>query len=514
MERLHRWLGIGIGLMLPVWFVTGAVISFEPFPSLAASHRLAASESLVLAGRDPAQALRSGCLRLPALAAASRLRLVAVDGDLRWIARGPTGDVACDVATGRVAAPINSAAAARIASRLVGMAAQRVDGPLEFDPWTVHDGYLAGRPYWRVSFDDGSATQVYVSRRTGELAQRTTLRQRAWNQIGARLHWLNLGTLRASPVAWHAVMRSVASLALALVCFGLLLGLRRAWQARRLARLRGSPFRGLMRVHHRVGLVAAWVMLAWLASGWMSLDQGTLFGNAEPAVDRVANLQRVTLAQAALALGSAPHAGEASALAGAATPLAGRSGPLDLAGAHEAEVVAFAGRARLLLRDDHGGSRVLEIAAGPVASDAPVLTDAELAGAVEHAWAPVRVVRIEALAANDAWARRDQPFPPGARRLHLDDAPGTWVHVDARSGQLLSVMDSGRRRYRWLVDGLHRLDFPLLNQAGAWHPLLLLGMVVGLGFSVTGIALGLRRLSAAPRRTVSRADSGASGTAS
>lgn len=514
MARIHRWLGLGIGLMLPVWFLTGAVISFEPFPALAVDERLAGGEPLFAAGRAPGTALHSVCLRAPELAGASRLRLVVVDGGLRWIGRDAAGEVACDADTGLLSAPLPGAAAARIAARFSHAAVRRVEGPLEYDAWTVHDGYLAARPYWRVVLDDQDGTQLYVSRRTGEVAQRTTARQRAWNQVGARLHWLNVGTLRASPTAWHATMRTVASLALALVMLGLGIGLRRAWQARRWPRLRGSPFRGLLRVHHFVGLAGAWVVLLWLGSGWLSLDQGELFGSAAPSASRVAAMQGLSPAQAALDLASAAGPRASPSTAAAAAAIGDSAAGPGFGAAREAEALAFSGRARLVLRDGGALPRVLQRDARGALREAPAFTDAVLRDAVQSAWAPARVVRLEAIDADDGWARRDQPFPPGTRRLRLDDPAATWVQVDARSGALVSVLDAGRRRYRWWVDGLHRLDFPALNRAGAWHALLLAGMAAGFCFSLTGILLGLRRLSGAPRRTASPAGSGASGTAS
>ena len=146
-----------------------------------------------------------------------------------------------------------------------------------------------------------------------------------------------------------------------------------------------------------------------------------------------------------------------------------------------------------------------------------MLPDSLLKAAVENAWAPWRVLRIEPIAADDAYALRSRPFPSSARRLVLDDPSRTWVHIDAADGNVISVMDSSRRTYRWLVDGLHRLDFPWLNRAGqTWHVLLVASTMLGFAFSCTGLVLAARRLRAirARRRTVLTAGSDASGKAS
>ena len=39
---LHRYLGVAVGLLMLMWFATGAVMLFVPYPSLPESERLAA----------------------------------------------------------------------------------------------------------------------------------------------------------------------------------------------------------------------------------------------------------------------------------------------------------------------------------------------------------------------------------------------------------------------------------------------------------------------------------------
>lgn len=512
MVRLHRILAMAIGLMLPVWFLTGTVLSFVPFPSLGGAARLAAAEPLAGPGRDLGSALRSTCLDTDD-PATDRLRLVVVDGALRWIALGAGVLRACDAATGGASPPVDRGQAARIVGRFSGRAPVRVEGPIAFDAWTIHDGYRPARPFWRAVLGDEAGTQVYVSARSGEVVQRTTARERRWNSVGARLHWLNLGTLRNSFPAWRGTMLAVATLALLLVLAGLALGVRRAWQWRRARRQGLSPYRGLRRVHHVAGLGAGLLILWWLGSGWMSLDTGLLFGRETPD-------------------GAQRMAWRGMSLQGAARAF----GPLDaatLGTAREIEVVAVAGVPRLVLRGAAAGvpRRLAPPAArgGDGAQDAPAalaaatrvlreaapLEAASLVAAAQAAWSPHRVRALVPLAPDDDYALRGAPFPAGAVRLVLDDPRATWLQVDPASGELLSALDAGRRRHRWLVDGLHRLDFPVLNRAGdAWHLLLVLGTACGFAFSLSGVWLAARRLSGALRRTASRAGSAASGTGS
>ena len=37
---LHRWLGVAFGLLFAMWFVTGIVMHFVPFPALTETERV------------------------------------------------------------------------------------------------------------------------------------------------------------------------------------------------------------------------------------------------------------------------------------------------------------------------------------------------------------------------------------------------------------------------------------------------------------------------------------------
>ncbi|MFA6311294.1 MAG: hypothetical protein WC681_07415, partial [Sterolibacterium sp.] len=43
---VHRWLGMVFGLVFALWFASGTVLSFVPFPSLGRWERIAGGERL------------------------------------------------------------------------------------------------------------------------------------------------------------------------------------------------------------------------------------------------------------------------------------------------------------------------------------------------------------------------------------------------------------------------------------------------------------------------------------
>src|SRR6266851_1420975 len=81
---VHRWLGILFCLLFAMWFATGIVMHFVPFPTLDEAERIQglAPVDLSKALRSPAEAVTAG-----AIPGATRLRLLErVDGPVYVIA--------------------------------------------------------------------------------------------------------------------------------------------------------------------------------------------------------------------------------------------------------------------------------------------------------------------------------------------------------------------------------------------------------------------------------------------
>ena len=92
-------------------------------------------------------------------------------------------------------------------------------------------------------------------------------------------------------------------------------------------------------------------------------------------------------------------------------------------------------------------------------------------------------------------------MPEATLRIVLDDSDETWVHVNLYGGRIISVMNKSRRMYRWLFNGIHSLDLPgLVTKRPLWDVLMILLMILGFIFSLTGIVLAYKRLTNVPMR--------------
>lgn len=481
LSRLHRWLGVGFCLLLAMWFGTGFVMMYVPFPALGEADRLAATPPLSLdaVGVAPAAAVQG----LPV----ARLRLVQTLGRVHYLATLDDGSVR-SIAAGSGAAPdpLDAAAAARVASGFSRLPVRAVSASFGYDQWVVHQRFDSARPFYRVELDDSAGTEVYVSARLGQVVQRTTRFERAWNYVGAVAHWIYPTVLRKSHAAWDALVWWLALGALAATVTGYLLGVLRWMKLRRNGRPGISPFGGWLRRHHVVGLTGGLFAISWLFSGWLSMDHGRLFSSDQPPARRDALLRGGALETAFAGLRARDLA--------------------PLAGARELEFFVVAGQGYVIARHASRPDRLIAVADGQIRETIAAVPDALLLRAVQAAYAPTPVLGIAAIEPDDPYAHtRSDPLPATARRVRLHDAGATWVHVDAGSGRILSQMDDSRRLYRWLYSGLHSFDLPLLARAGpVREALMLAALAAGLLLGVSAVLLAVRRLRRAAGRRQGR----------
>ncbi|MDZ5649835.1 PepSY domain-containing protein [Nitrospirillum sp. BR 11828] len=459
----HRWAGILLCLMFAVWFASGAVMVFVPFPALSDGARRAASPPIDM-----------GALTVPPAAAlagapdATGLRLINRAGRPTYVVTVPgRGDRLVVADDGPEAGPLSPGQAALVASRFAGAAVERVEGPFTIDQWVVHQHFASGRPYYRVVLADGAGTWLYVSALTGEVAQRATRSERLWNWCGAVLHWVYVTPLRQDWGLWNQVVWWLSFSAVLTTMAGLWLGIQRTVKARRGRRPRYTPFPGWLGWHHLTGLVAGTFVATWIISGWLSMDHGRLFSTGEAPADRVAVMRGTSLAMAVAALS-----------------------PADLrllAPAAEVDFNAIAGQGVAVA---YGASapRVLLAGGQPMAALPPDF----LTRAVRAAW-PDAVER--SAPGPDDFYLSAEGLPPGTRRFGTQAPARADIYVDALTGRVGAVMDDSRKAYAWLYYALHTFTVPGLASRPALRATVQLTLLsLGMVFSVTGIVVGVRRL--------------------
>lgn len=464
---LHRYMGIAVGLLMTLWCLSGAVMMYVPYPDLNEEQRL--QHLAPLDWRDCCED-RSGW---QGLGAVTRLQVEALSG--HPVARVTDGTGAAhllDLSSGRAIQQVSALPAAQVAAGYTrpGSSPPRLLESLRYDQWTVQGARGTDRPLWHFALNDGSGSEVYVSSVTGKAIQLTTPSQRLWNWLGSIPHWLYFAQLRENAVLWSQVVVWTSLVGVFLTVTGVYLGVSQL----RPSSERPIPYRGLHYWHHLSGLIFGVVTLTWVTSGLISMNpwgflEGTGFGEVEtlrgapiPANTFAVSLRSVARVDAPLTLVSLEAAPLGGELFWAATDTQGHRLRLDAEG-HPAP---------LATKDLDYIARTLD----------PRERNPHL-------------IRLDD---EDTYyfSHHRQRAPVPVYRLISTEPGETRYYIDPVDGRLRARIDGDGRWYRWLHQGLHRVDFTATLRA---HPLwdlvtlpLLCGASVVCGL---GAYLGLIRIS-------------------
>jgi PepSY-associated TM region len=463
---LHRWLGVVFCLPMAMWFATGIVMHFVPFPAtlpqpLAAPATLEVSRVV----HGPREAIDAG-------GGATRVRLFQrADGPIYLVSHlsavkafraDNLGDAAIRSETAALAIATDYAG-----RRGWGFAGATVARLASYDQWILAKEYEPHRPLYRIALGDDLARELYVSSTTGEVILETTRRTRGWSYVGSIAHWLYFTPLRSHGVIWSALLWWLSLFALIAVAAGAVIG------TLRIERDRGrlvSPFRGWQAAHHWLGLMCMPFIFTWMLSGCLSMDDGALFSSGKP-----------TLA-------------EEEALTGVA---GWRSLPPDelrglSASVWDVEWFTFSGRIFRRERQSNGSQRVAAVQSesGHAVPLGEFLPREEIDAAFSRFARNCEPASL--VAANDDYAA--VPAAPGAPVFRVV-CGGEWFEIDGSNGAVLAKLDGSRRWHRWLQTGLHRLDFPFLATRPTLRTVLLVLLCAcGLIFSVTANVIAWRRI--------------------
>jgi hypothetical protein len=466
---LHRWVGVAFCLWFAMWFASGIVMHFVPFPTFTEVARFAGLAPIDVSNvkASPAEAVAAS-----AIADVGRVRLMqrsdgpvyVVSGSIQTAALHATDLSDATVHSQWLALTIATDYAAK---RKWDTTAPKIFEPAAYDQWTVPNGFNRYRPLYRIALNDSPGTELYVSATTGEVVLDTTHRERAWNYLGSIAHWIYPTALRGHPAAWKRLLWWLSFLALIGASAGATIGmLRLGADGKRFS----SPYRGWQAGHHWIGLCCMVFVLSWIFSGWLSMDSGNLFSSGRPTDRQVASIATMPT-WTALPRDAIQHLSAA---------------------ARQVEWFAFGGRIYRSERTSIDHQKLLVAGAddGAARSDRAFLRQDEVDAAAGHLERPCNAPFV--IDPDDDYAiASNMPSAPVFRVICGDD----WFHVDASNGALLERLDASRRAYRWLFRALHTLDFPVLTTHPALRTNLIVGLCgCGLVFSLTGVVIAWRRL--------------------
>ncbi|EIL95362.1 peptidase [Rhodanobacter spathiphylli] len=465
----HRWIGIGTCLLFVLWFVSGLVMMYVPYPSLSPRVRLSHLSPIVWSrihiGPDRALAI-AGARSYPSDFHLEMLGNVPV---YRLQVAGDT--VTIDAGDGGRITTVDIASALKIAGCWSHANVPTLAGTIVRDQWTVADGYNETRPFYRILLNDAEGTQIYVSARNGEVVLQTTRRQRLWNWVGSVPHWIYFTALRRDASWWRQVVLWVSGTGIIGAVVGFWIGVLRLRFRKPYRGKNRTPYTDWKRWHHIAGLLGGIFLCTWMISGWLSVNpMGWLTGNGGTTVPMARH-------------GKHQEPSITRIIPAAATGATGVTEVGFVWRGDKAMLVLESGLGNRQLVDAHTGQTV-HLQVRDIIADARRL----LPGS-----ALIALARLDH--EDDYWYSHHVPRHLPVLRAQFADAAHTWLYLDPQTGKVLLRLEQADRNYRWWFSALHTLDFPLLfRHRPAWDLVMWLMMLTGLTISASGCVIGWRRL--------------------
>ncbi|MES2625148.1 MAG: PepSY domain-containing protein [Pseudomonadota bacterium] len=477
----HRWFGIAMCLLIALWFATGIIMMYVEYPELMEDERLAMLPLL------PAQQVR-----IDVAAAASRLetqqddfasirlsttlgrpayQFVTADGGIQTVF-ADDGSVLHEITPAQAEIAVQDSGFVDHQPESSDEGAQHL-ATLDIDQWTVSSVLDPHRPLHKVAMKDPAGTIVYVSGVSGQIVRDTTRNERFWNWLGSTIHWIYPWQLRRHADLWANIIIYISLAGIVSVITGGIIGwmrlrIRKPYRGERI-----TPYHGVQKWHHVLGLVSLLFLSTFMFSGLMSMAPWGIFDNTTSAAIPISRYKGGEITDYA----SYPSV----------TSLATQSG------VKEVEWMQLNGEGYLVLSRSSTDKTVL--------GSTGELTPADLRTHVEHAVTAMlpesAVASTEVITTYDNYyySHHNRYWPLPVLRVKFADAEESWFHFDLSSGQALNRLTHTDRVARWLYNGMHSMDFTLLFQhRPIWDAFVIMLCMIGAAFSVTSVWIGWRRL--------------------
>jgi PepSY-associated TM region len=465
----HRSMGVSFCVLFFAWFASGFVMMYCSFPRVEAEDRLAHAAVL-----DPGQIHLAPDRALQSRSEApSQVRMNVLDGrPVYRFAFGRPRAALVFADTGEQPDAISQDMALRIASAWTGLASSAASSQdlVTGDQWTVYDSVHPYGPFWKYSWPNGE--EVYVSRATGEVVQRTTRASRIGAYFGAIPHWLYFTRLLRNRSVWSQAVVWLSGTGTVMALLGLIAGVWLYSPSKRYRQGDGAsrvPYQGQKRWHVILGLIFGLVTCTWIFSGLLSIGPFDWLSDRDlPNLQRALHGDRLDISQFA-----AMNPSQAIA-----------SSHLR---AKELELTSFAGQAFYLVRETTHQSRLITMQAD--ATEA--LETGRIIAAVKRAAAPSGLAATHLVRKYESYyLDRDNQRPLPVVYVQLDDAAQSGFYIDPKTGAVVESYGTRSRLERWLYHGLHSMDLPwLYANRPAWDVLVLTLMLGGTALSFTSLLI-------------------------
>lgn len=477
---LHRYVGIPMSVVFVVWFVSGIVMMYAGgMPALSSADRLRGQGPINFdtVELSPSAAATAAGVTVPV----SEVSLHSLLGRPAYrisAGFGRTSTVFAD--SGEIFDAADADEARAESARFVGQPVEAlnfVGTVTEPDQWTL--AQPRSLPLERFDVDDGHATRIYFSLRTGQVELVTDRTSRALAWAGTIPHWFYFTPLRLNQPVWYWTVVWVAVVGCLMAVLGLVLAFTQFQRSKPFRLSASIRYRGWMRWHYYTGALFGALALTWAFSGLMSMEPFE-WTNATGMQLSPNNLQGGDLDLEQYPLHDPAFADAIGEPIAEVDLMRIQGDPFLVANSASDD-----GSVRRRIVD----ARTLEVRRTPFPTESIL---AEL----ERTVAEARIVEYTVLDQYDAYYyAQGGAAPLPVLRVKFDDPANTWYYFDLMTSGAVAANHRLGRIERWLFQGLHSLDFSF------WYdrrPLWDIGMIAlslgALATSSIGMYLGFKRL--------------------
>lgn len=267
---IHRTTGTVIALFFLMWFVTGLVLFYHPYPRVTEEQTNAMKEVLS-DSLPPISAFISGN-------APDSLQSIEVKGtNSQVVVKLTTPDSTYKYAGDTFHHPkrLKFEDLENIARKWAGSNdIVEVDTLNELAQWIMLSRFEKMLPIYRFRFADKDEHEVFIAKRSGMVLQMTDRSQRFWAWCGAIPHKFYYPWLRKNVELWSTVITIGGVLCLLAAISGLWMGISLLIKTYRKKRKITNPYKKQSyRLHFAVGLISSIFILGWGFSGAMSMQK-------------------------------------------------------------------------------------------------------------------------------------------------------------------------------------------------------------------------------------------------
>ncbi len=266
---IHRITGCIIALFFLMWFVSGLVFIYHPYPRLSDRLLYEKEESLPSSLPDiqTIEKKAGGSIRNLKIHQFQQQTLVTVTTN------DSTFSFCCNDSLS-VVKPVNFASIKEIAKRWIDAPVLKVDTLHERAQWVLYSSYERVLPIYKFYFDDADKHELFISGKTGEVQQLTNKSQRFWAWVGAIPHKFYLPFIRKDVDVWKTCLTIGGVFCVLAALSGIFVGIYVLYVRHKQNKRWESPYRKRwFYLHHVTGLIFSLFLLAWGISGTFSMNR-------------------------------------------------------------------------------------------------------------------------------------------------------------------------------------------------------------------------------------------------